>query len=417
MRITRSVAAVLAVSFVCALSAAALVTERDLTIEDLAYGAKAVAQLHLTPSQEAFVNYTLGVKNYEQQLKEGSLDLLNVKYPPTFSCSTFTSSTRPTSVHKVRVADVKVVAAIGDSLTAAFGAAATTIVDVREFRGVSWSIGGDGSLPSSVTLPNVFRKYNPNVVGFSLGIGTSQTHLNVAVTGAVSQDTPGQAINLVNKMRDSREGVDFANDWKVVTFFIGANNLCRYCRDPNRDSPANYAANVRAALDTLTQVPRMIVNLVAVVDVTKLKVVEGANYPGCDSVHQTVCSCGTSNDANVRAQVSRACADYNAQLQTIANDARYQRDDFTVVYQPMYVNTEIPRDASGNPIRAYFAPDCFHFATVTHQGVAVTLWNNMLKPNGQKPAWVPGQGYTCPASTDYICTPRNQNPSAGRCNL
>lgn len=28
-----------------------------------------------------------------------------------------------------------------------------------------------------------------------------------------------------------------------------------------------------------------------------------------------------------------------------------------------------------------------------------------------------GQGYVCPASTDYICTPRNQNSAQGRCNV
>eukprot|EP00002_Diphylleia_rotans_P024876 TRINITY_DN490_c0_g2_i18.p1 TRINITY_DN490_c0_g2~~TRINITY_DN490_c0_g2_i18.p1 ORF type:complete len:423 (-),score=76.78 TRINITY_DN490_c0_g2_i18:82-1350(-) len=401
---------------------AARVTEADLTIDDLVYGAKALEALQGpsftgTLSLEAIKNYTLAVKNYEAGVNDGSLSMFNVKYPPSFSCATFTSSSRPTSVHRVRVADVKVVAAIGDSLTAAFGAAASTIADVREFRGVSWSIGGDGSLPSSVTLPNVLRKYNPNIVGFSLGIGSSQTHLNVAVTGAVVQDTPTQATNLVNKMRDSREGVDFNNDWKVITYFIGANNLCRYCRDTNRDSAANFASNVRKALDTLAQIPRTIVNLVGVVDVTKLKVIEGPGYTGCDAVHQTVCSCGTSNDAAVRDSVSRVCTQYNNELKNIANDARYQRDDFTVVYQPMYENTQIPRDSAGNPIREYFAPDCFHFATVTHQGVAVTLWNNMLKPNGQKPAWVPGQGYVCPASTDYICTPRNQNSAQGRCNV
>eukprot|EP00002_Diphylleia_rotans_P024870 TRINITY_DN490_c0_g2_i1.p1 TRINITY_DN490_c0_g2~~TRINITY_DN490_c0_g2_i1.p1 ORF type:complete len:434 (-),score=83.84 TRINITY_DN490_c0_g2_i1:97-1398(-) len=393
-----------------------------LTQEDLYEGAKAWSMLVRNDPDaavkfEGAYNYTLAVKAYELMVAANFVDDANVVYPPTFSCATFSSTSAPTSVHRVRVSDVKVVAALGDSLTAAFGAGSSTIIDIREYRGISWSIGGDGSVPSSVTLPNILRKYNPNVIGFSSGIGSSNTRFNVAVSGAVSQDTPGQATELVNKLRDSRNGVDFNNDWKVITYFIGANNLCRYCRDTNRDSAANFASNVRKALDTLAQIPRTIVNLVGVVDVTKLKVIEGPGYTGCDAVHQTVCSCGTSNDAAVRDSVSRVCTQYNNELKNIANDARYQRDDFTVVYQPMYENTQIPRDSAGNPIREYFAPDCFHFATVTHQGVAVTLWNNMLKPNGQKPAWVPGQGYVCPASTDYICTPRNQNSAQGRCNV
>ena len=45
---------------------------------------------------------------------------------------------------------------------------------------------------------------------------------------------PGQAENLVAKMQDpdAVEGdVDFQNDWKVVTLFIGGNDLCRTCQN------------------------------------------------------------------------------------------------------------------------------------------------------------------------------------------
>ena len=33
----------------------------------------------------------------------------------------------------------------------------------------SWSIGGDESLETVVTLPNLFRRYNPNLLGFAEG--------------------------------------------------------------------------------------------------------------------------------------------------------------------------------------------------------------------------------------------------------
>ena len=47
------------------------------------------------------------------------------------------------SVHKLRPSDVKVVAALGDSLTASLGAKATTVFGLLyEYREVSWSIGG-----------------------------------------------------------------------------------------------------------------------------------------------------------------------------------------------------------------------------------------------------------------------------------
>lgn len=41
---------------------------------------------------------------------------------------------------------------------------------------------------------------------------------------------PGQAVNLVDKIRADRN-IDFNNDWKMVTLFIGGNNLCDYCTD------------------------------------------------------------------------------------------------------------------------------------------------------------------------------------------
>ena len=58
----------------------------------------------------------------------------------TFKCSTGSSSNpKPTSVHKLKPNDIDVIGAIGDSLTAANGAKATTVIGLlEECRGVSW---------------------------------------------------------------------------------------------------------------------------------------------------------------------------------------------------------------------------------------------------------------------------------------
>lgn len=62
--------------------------------------------------------------------------------------------------------DIDVVMALGDSLTAAFGAGAGSIFSVfTEYRGMSWSIGGDNSVAKTFTLPNILKNYNPNVKG------------------------------------------------------------------------------------------------------------------------------------------------------------------------------------------------------------------------------------------------------------
>ena len=41
---------------------------------------------------------------------------------------------------------------------------------------------------------------------------------------------PGQAELLVKRMK-SNSNIDFDNDWKVITVFVGGNDLCDFCED------------------------------------------------------------------------------------------------------------------------------------------------------------------------------------------
>ena len=88
----------------------------------------------------------------------------------TFDCDTseFVSAQVPTSVHKLRPGDINVVAAMGDSITAAAGGNARTILGLlTEYRDRSWSIGGKQELEQIVTLPNILKKFNPHLKGAS----------------------------------------------------------------------------------------------------------------------------------------------------------------------------------------------------------------------------------------------------------
>lgn len=61
------------------------------------------------------------------------------------------------------------VKAMGDSLTAGNGAMALNIMQVViENKGVSWSIGGQGTWRKYLTLPNILKEFNPNLYGYSL---------------------------------------------------------------------------------------------------------------------------------------------------------------------------------------------------------------------------------------------------------
>ncbi|MEE6473610.1 hypothetical protein FKM82_010106 [Ascaphus truei] len=163
----------------------------------------------------------------------------------------------PRSVHKLRPADIKVVAALGDSLTAAFGAKATGLADLsEEWRGVSWSIGGDGSLETYTTLPNILKKFNPTVRGFSTGVGKATAEFNVAVGGAKAENMVSQARTLVNKMKES-QAINFKEDWKIITIFIGGNDLCQYCQNRDRYSLKNHIKHIESALDILYEEVRL----------------------------------------------------------------------------------------------------------------------------------------------------------------
>ena len=85
-----------------------------------------------------------------------------------FTCPAISKHETPTTVHRLTPSDIKIIAALGDSVTTGFGARSKSIVDLFvEFRDISWSIGGKGKLEEATTLPNILKKYNPLVQGFS----------------------------------------------------------------------------------------------------------------------------------------------------------------------------------------------------------------------------------------------------------
>uniref|UniRef100_A0A914XG90 Triacylglycerol lipase n=1 Tax=Plectus sambesii TaxID=2011161 RepID=A0A914XG90_9BILA len=134
-------------------------------------------------------------------------DLKDLGYP-NYNCPGLMSpsTTVPNNAHSVRPADIKVIGALGDSLTAGNGAAATNLQGMgSEYRGLAFPIGGDKNLDTHVTLANVLLKYNSKLFGQSHGIGTqtmwSQGQLNAAVSGSTSSNLASQALDLVHKIQ------------------------------------------------------------------------------------------------------------------------------------------------------------------------------------------------------------------------
>ncbi|CAF0939407.1 unnamed protein product [Rotaria sordida] len=329
-----------------------------------------------------------------------------------FSCPALNPSpTVPTSVHALRPADIQHVAAIGDSLTAANGAKASTIIGLLiEYRGVSWSAGGDSDLTKAVTLPNILKTFNRNLYGFSTGTGsrdTANAMFNVARPGAVSAEMPDQANMLVDRMIEKLGTSRFESEWKLVTFFIGGNDLCSYCEDTNRYSTAAYRNNIKTTLDILhNRMPRTLVNFVTVLNVAELEDLHEGVV--CKNMQFFLCDCAVNT--TTREQVRVANLAYQKATNDLVDSGIYDtRNDFTVVRQPFMEHMEVPTTSTGATDFSYFAPDCFHFSAKGHEAAAVELWNNMMEKVGQKGTlWNLADTLKCPSTGDgYIYTSKN----------
>ncbi|XP_068436917.1 phospholipase B1, membrane-associated [Clinocottus analis] len=337
-----------------------------------------------------------------------------------FCVNTAPSNSVPTSAHRLRPADIKVVAALGDSLTTGFGAKAKNLLQLRtEYRGVSWSIGGDKTLETVTTLPNILKKFNPKIKGVSKGQGKQQTGFNMAVSGAKIAGIPAQVRRLIDTMKNDTT-VDFENDWKLVTLFIGGNDLCQYCNDRASMSPQNYSHHLKTSLDMLyKEVPKTIVNILEILQVEGLRRIKKDSI-GCSVLQKFVCPCFLlpGEDSPELAEVKRI----NRELQVVTEKFMYEslyddREDFAVVVQPFFKNSIIPLDADGRPDTSYFSQDCFHFSDRGHADMASALWNNMLEPVGKKQTYSnftnSRNNIKCPSEEHpYIFTKVNSFPSS-----
>ncbi|XP_063184728.1 phospholipase B1, membrane-associated [Chroicocephalus ridibundus] len=322
------------------------------------------------------------------------------------------SSPVPTSVHELQPADIKVIGALGDSLTTAVGAKATDLQ--TDWRGLSWSIGGDGTLETQTTLPNILKKFNPNLFGFSTGSSKETAGFNVAEKGATARNMSAQARELVELMRSSSK-INFKEDWKLITVLVGGNDLCQYCLDKETYSVQKYVKHLQDALDIFyKELPRVFVNMVEILEISGLRQIS-ASSSGCALTAKNVCPCFLNPEENSSEleEIKRVNRDFQAEALQLINSGRYEeREDFAVVMQPFFRNTLLPLDSNGKPDLSFFAADCFHFSLRGYAEMAMALWNNMLEPVGEKQTY---NNFThdrsklkCPnPEKPFLSTPRN----------
>ncbi|VDO55551.1 unnamed protein product [Haemonchus placei] len=296
------------------------------------------------------------------------------------------SKTIPTNVNSVRPADIKLVMALGDSLTAANGAGAEDPVGViLQYRGLAFQAGGDNSLEQHVTIPNILKKYNPDLFGYSVGIGSPNvwevSRLNVAMPGAIAADLPGQARTLVSLLHAHPESVNFENDWKLLNIFIGGNDMCSFCKD--RVSAGDKQFMNQAVKIIYDNVPRVIVSITAMLQLEILRQSDKGRV-FCQGLHREECPCESDAKDFNNTYLANACIDYANREMAFAASGKYDRSDFAVVTQPFFRDISTPPMKDGEVNRQFFAPDCFHFSQWGHALVSTWLWKNIMEPVGAK---------------------------------
>jgi len=319
---------------------------------------------------------------------------------PLPNCPSIATPAGTDNVNNLRPGNIKVVMAMGDSITAGMSAKDTTILSLNEYRGLAYSIGGDSGL---TTLPNILKEFSPALTGFSTGKGDSANlGLNAAVSGDKFADMITQAEWLVDQL-NAATNIDIENDWKLLTIWIGSNNLCDVCDDDINDSDydhendgVGFEAELIKALDYLyDNVPRVFVNLVANLDIAPMgKITTGI----CSLVHTIVCDCVTSTSD--RTIVSQEGLDYQNRATTIAATYNSRNNPlFAVVVQPFLTQTVITDRSQLS------AADCFHPTDVSHTYAAVALWNNLISPANQKQkTWAPNSAAICPTADTLLYT-------------
>lgn len=250
-------------------------------------------------------------------------------------------------------------------------------------------------------MPNLLKQFTaPGYpIGPSTGTGSRTSAgagLNGAVSGAINVDMLSQAEWLVASLKTNTK-INFNLDWKVLTIWIGSNNLCDVCNDAPNNNADNFEKHVTTALEYLyTNVPRLFVNLLPNLDVSKLYDVKDGT---CGALHVVECGCIASTAAK-RTAVQTAVKDYWTRAEKIAqNFAARNSQQFAVVSQPFLMESPIYN-------RSYLsAADCFHPSAISHSAAATALWNSMLTPKAQKKtSWDPATPALCATESTLIHT-------------
>ncbi|RCI07041.1 hypothetical protein CU098_013762 [Rhizopus stolonifer] len=298
----------------------------------------------------------------------------------------------PTSVFDLRADDIKVIAALGDSVTAALAAVnvGTEYVNpqqFREYRGQSLLMGGD---PGAQSLANYIKYYQNDLVGASEGVNDARycpDHLNAAQTGSSSEGLDNQVDYILKYVGRSTRLYD---EWKMVNIYIGYNDISAFCL-PGK-SPQKSGENVFNAIKRLVDnLDKTFINVLTVEHYNQLITIP-YDHPGYvkpfrdgTNIRSYECICCSKEDVSTMGQ---QVDEYNSELSKAVDRANdyisddligsllestglKQRKNVAVALQPLDLNkNSVPYDSFSNL-------DGFHPNLKTHKFASRLLWRQM----------------------------------------
>eukprot|EP01083_Nonionella_stella_P277779 944514_1 len=269
----------------------------------------------------------------------------------------------PEHASDLKVSDLRVIGALGDSFTR--GTTLGGLFAASPER--VFSIGGQSGIPS---MANLLRQQNPRLVGWA---SEHDDALNVGKLGDKVEDLKDQADELIQRMKAIPE-VNMQTDWKLITIFIGANNLCDYCnRYSGGDPLTEFEQGYEAALKVLETMPRTVVNILTMFNLSRFHDINMMHF--CPVPFFT-CRC-VMGDKDNRQRSDILAQNFNKVLSKLRHKyhpSNTGRTDFAILLQTIGTNFVIPD-------RSFVGPDCFHPSQKAHNAIAINMFNQlMVKP-------------------------------------
>ncbi|KAK1894493.1 Phospholipase B1 membrane-associated [Dissostichus eleginoides] len=308
-------------------------------------------------------------------------DFLRWPLHPPFICPDMTPSPSvPTSVEYVKAADVKLLVPMALRFYPYLLNFATYLGASEDMGRIKmsshWPIFSNCSAPSLGPSPVRTFHGQPATV--------NETGFNFAVTGHNTLNISDQIRHMIDTFK-SYPGLNFEEDWKVVTMLIGMNDICDYCKDKTLFSPDRFIHHMTEALDMMMkEIPRTIVNVVQIFPMKPLRDVQRPTL-GCQ-LQKRFCSCLVQPEENSPELKELVEVNYEFQrrLEKLLHSERFFKKDFAVVLQPYLEKAVPPTLPDGTIDLSFFTADCFHFTVKGHEELAKGLWNNMFQANGEK---------------------------------